>query len=417
VNQNTDDVFRAQYESEQRDRALIRQELERGVPDDEIEEEIARNSDFARLNPGGDIRAYARHLIEEENTATSLDLASMGQGRKDLKREFGSKSRAHEIEDDSPSPSPPTSIPSERTRAAEESVRSYIQENFKPDDWLAVVALNRQSGEVVQRISPAQNIASPDYQRWLRHLNAAGSDVYLSLNTFQEHARGRTKADLKEVRHLYLDLDQDGARKLEAIRHDSAIPLPNYVLNTSPGKYQVIWRVEGFGQVQAEAALRTLAQRFGGDPAATDSTRIFRLPGFNSKKYEKDFQVTMAREAPLDQVYRPEQFAVRSDDPERMPSASAAAQRRAAGEPQSQSERDWSYAIRKLQAGEDPQKIIQDMGSYRSQDRSDRTGNVVPAKAQPHYYAEHTVRKVMAHLGMKPPDQPAMREPDVQPNR
>jgi RepB DNA-primase from phage plasmid len=296
-------------------------------------------------------------------------------------------------------------------------VRSYIQENFKPDDWLAVVALNRKTGEVVQRISPAQNIASSDYQRWLRHLNAAGSDVYLSLNTFQEHAHGRTKGDLKEVRHLYLDLDEDGARKLEAIRHDSAVPAPNYVLNTSPGKFQVIWKVEGFGQAQAEAALRTLAQRFGGDPAATDSTRIFRLPGFNSKKYEKDFQVTLAKEAPADQVYRPEQFNLGSEDPERMPSASTSAQRRAAGEPLSQSERDWSYAIRKLQAGEDPQKIIRDMGSYRSQDRSDRTGNVIPAKVRPYYYAEHTVRKAMAHLGMKPPDQPAVRETDAQPNR
>jgi len=68
----------------------------------------------------------------------------------------------------------------------------------------------------VQRISPAKNIASPGYQRWLRHLNATGSDVYVSLNTLKEHARGRTKEDLKEVRHLYLDLDQDGARKLEA---------------------------------------------------------------------------------------------------------------------------------------------------------------------------------------------------------
>ena len=413
---DTGDTFRAQYESEERDRALIRQEIERGVPDEQIEEEVAFQTDFVRLNPGRDVRAYARHLIEEENTASSLDLSTVDQGKQDFKREFGFEPRKRDLEVSNDTHPQPTPIPSERTRAAEESVRSYINENFKPDDWLAVVALNRKSGEVVQRLSPAKNISSPDYQRWLRHLNATGSDVYMSLNTFKEHARGRTKGDLKEVRHLYLDLDQDGARKLEAIRHDSAVPAPNYVLNTSPGKYQVIWRVEGFGQVQAETALRTLAQRFGGDPAATDSTRIFRLPGFNSKKYEKDFQVTLAREAPAAQVYRPEDFTVRSEDPERAPSASTAASRRAAGE-QSQSERDWSYAIRKLQAGEDPQKIIREMGNYRSQDRSDRAGNLVPAKARPHYYAEHTVKKAMAHLGMKPPDQPAAREADVQPNR
>jgi len=414
---DADDNFRAQCESEERDRALVRQELEQGVPEDQIEEHVALESDFVRLNPGRDVRAYARHLIEEENTASSLDLSPSDEWKQDFKREFGVEPRKPDLEASNDTHPEPTPTLSERIRAAEESVRSYINENFKPDDWLAVVALNRKSGEVVQRISPAKNIASPDYQRWLRHLNATGSDVYMSLNTFKEHARGRTKGDLKEVRHLYLDLDQDGTRKLEAIRDDSAVPAPNYVLNTSPGKYQVIWRVEGFGQVQAEAALRALAQRFGGDPAATDSTRIFRLPGFNSKKYAQDFQVTVAKEAPAEQVYRPEDFKVRTDDPERTTSGPGATQRRAEGEPLSQSERDWRYAIRKLQAGEDPQKIIKDMENYRGQDRSDHTGRLVPAKAQPHYYAEHTVKKAMTHLGMTPPEKPAARETEVQPSR
>ncbi|MGH9328346.1 MAG: DNA-primase RepB domain-containing protein [Terriglobia bacterium] len=169
---------------------------------------------------------------------------------------------------------------------------------FRPDHWLAVLAVNRNSGEILQRVSTARSIASPEYQRWLRYLNATGSDVYVSLNTFKEHARGRTKEDSKEIRHLYLDLDDGGARKLEAIRQDKAVPTPNYVLNTSPGKFQVIWRVEGIDQEHAEAVLRTLAQRFGGDPAATDSTRVFRLPGFNNKKYPDDFQVTVIRESP-----------------------------------------------------------------------------------------------------------------------
>jgi len=144
---------------------------------------------------------------------------------------------------------------------------------------------------------------------------------------------------------------------------------------------------------------------------------IFRLPGFNSKKYAQDFQVTVAREAPADQVYRPENFKVQSEEPERTPSGAVSKQRRAECEPLSQSERDWRYAIRKLQAGEDPQKIIKDMEIYRSQDRSDRTGKLVPAKAQPHYYAEHTVMKAMSHLGMTPPDKPAAREGEVQPSR
>ena len=305
--------------------------------------------------------------------------------------------------------------------------RDYVNENFKPDDWLAVVAVNRKSGEVVQRISPARNIASSEYQRWLRYLNAIGSDVYLSLNTFKERARGRTKEDLKEVRHLYLDLDEDGTRKLEAIRQDAAVPAPNHVLNTSPGKFQVIWRVEGIGQDQAEAMLRTLAQRFGGDPAATDSTRVFRLPGFNNKKYAEDVEVRITREAPATQVYRGDDFRIYGPDQQRADPASAAPYReRSSGADSSQSERDWAYAIRKLKAGEDPQQIIRDMGSYRSKDRYDKndaTKLIAPAKARPYYYAERTVTQAMAHLGMtKRPEAPpksvaASRETDSQPSR
>lgn len=44
-------------------------------------------------------------------------------------------------------------------------------------------------------------------------------------------------------------------------------------------------------QTQAEALQRRMAAAFGGDPAATDSTRVLRLPGFNNKKYQHDCRV------------------------------------------------------------------------------------------------------------------------------
>src|ERR1700691_2635380 len=117
---DTGDTFRAQYESEERDRTLIRKEIERGVPEEQIEEEIAFQTDFVRLNPGRDVRAYARHLIEEENTASSLDLSAVDQGKQDFKREFGFEPRKRDTEGDHGAHQQPTPIPSERTRAAEE---------------------------------------------------------------------------------------------------------------------------------------------------------------------------------------------------------------------------------------------------------------------------------------------------------
>lgn len=436
-------AFQARYESERRDRAVIREEIERGRPANQIEDELAMASDFVRLNPGQDVRAYVRRLLEEEkggfhalseaNEPLRDGLPSVGRpSRNESSPQPRSAAPSEPLQDTTVplatpgSQSPPGANP--RAAEAEAMVRDYVNENFKPDDWLAVLAINRKTGETVQRVSPARNIVSPDYQRWLRYLNATGSDVYASLNAFKERARGRTKEDLKEIRHLYLDLDADGARKLEAIRQDDAVPAPNYVLSTSPGKYQAIWRVEGIGQEQAEEMLRTLAQRFGGDPAATDSTRVFRLPGFSNKKYPEDFQVTMSRGAPASQVYNAQDFKIHEQDRARPQQASGSPgqERPLTGEPESQSEKDWRYALRKLKAGEDPEQIIRDMASYRGKgryDKNDQTKLIASAKARPYYYAEQTVTKAMASLGMTKRSAPvgkadaSSRESETAPSR
>lgn len=416
-----DVVFQARYESERQDRAVVRQELDRGVPEAEIAEHLELASDFVRLNPGADARAYIRRLIEEEKGDLHA-LSNAGEPFGDgLPRRSKSNGEGRPEQTQSaaltPTGTPEQQIaglpkkpalspaPNPTTVEAEAMARDYVNENFEPTDWLAVLAVNRNTGDTLQRVSPARSIVSPEYQRWLRYLNATGSDVYLSLNTFKERARGRTKEDLKEIRHLYLDLDEGGARKLEAIRQDKAVPVPNYVLNTSPGKFQVIWRVEGIDQDQAEAMLRTLAQRFGGDPAATDSTRVFRLPGFNNKKYPEDFQVTVSREAAAATVYRAEDFNIYARDKQRAgrTAASSDQERPLSHEQVTQSERDFAYAIRELKAGKDPHRIIRDMAAYRSKDlydKKDATKLVAPAKARPYYYAEQTVTKAMASLGI-----------------
>jgi hypothetical protein len=251
----------------------------------------------------------------------------------------------------------------------------------------------------------------------------------VSLNTFKEHARGRTKEDLKEIRHVYLDLDEGGAQKLEAIQRDESIPAPNYVLNTSSGKFQVIWRVEGIGQDQAEDMLRALAQRYGGDPAATDSTRVFRLPGFNNKKYEQDFQVTISREAPARQVYTVNNFAMPGHEQNRTfaPSAGTSTPRQqSAITDKTQSEKDWAYAVRRLKAGEDPHEIISKIARYRSAnlyDKKEPTKLIAEAKPKPYYHAEQTVTKAMASLGMAKRSAPAnastasSRETETAPSR
>lgn len=148
----------------------------------------------------------------------------------------------------------------------------YILDNFEPSDRIAILVRDSKRGETVQRITTAANVASPDFQTWLRHKNLT-SDVYIGMNTLKCDAQCRTKKDIDQIRHLYLDIDRRGPEALEAIRNSNAVPPPNYVLQTSPEKFQIIWKVEDISQEQAECLQRAMVQEFGGDPAATADNR------------------------------------------------------------------------------------------------------------------------------------------------
>jgi len=253
---------------------------------------------------------------------------------------------------------------------SETIARRYIQENFEATDWLAVVVRNRDTLETVQRIATAQQIASPDFQS----LAALQERARLRHLPQPQHSQGtcprRTKKDVKEIRHLYLDLDNDGQQNLAGIFQNPAMPHPNYVLQTSPDKYQVVWRVEDIPQDQAEELLRGLARRFGGDPAATDTTRVFRLPGFNNKKYDQDFPVTLAAGTlpNLSTASPISRWKVFPRDPGRH---AAGVHRHQAASMQNhrrvrKSERDWAYAIRHLRQGDAPEDIVREIAAYRA---------------------------------------------------
>lgn len=160
------------------------------------------------------------------------------------------------------------------------SASEYMVDNFKPSDRVAVLLRNRNTEEVIQRIATAGKIAAPDFQQWLKERNQAGFDIYIGMNTLKDGARSRTKRDISEVRHVYLDLDYGGSEALKAIQNSDDVPKPNFVLDTSPGKHQVVWKVEGATPQEAEDLQQRMAHEFGADIAATDASRVLRLPGF-----------------------------------------------------------------------------------------------------------------------------------------
>lgn len=267
----------------------------------------------------------------------------------------------------------------------------YVRELFEPADNAAILVRNRSTGHTVQRIAKAETIASPGFQTWLANQNASGSDVFMGMNPVKDGAYTRTKENIKDIRHVYLDLDRKGDEALEAIRNSTEVPAPNFVLDTSPGKHQVVWKVGGFSQDEAESLLHSLANQFGGDLAATDSTRVLRLPGFANRKLPEEFIVQARQET--DAVYTLRDFTIDEDSPEtaRRLTDDQERPRTVPSDHKSQSEQDWAYAKRALARGDDPEVVIQRIADYRSQD-----------KADPQYYARHTVAKAQTQLEQEP---------------
>jgi hypothetical protein len=266
------------------------------------------------------------------------------------------------------------------------SASEYILGNFKPSDRLAVLLRNRATEEVIQRIASAEKIAAPDFQQWLTERNQAGFDIYIGMNALKDGAYSRTKRDISEIRHVYLDLDYRAPEALKAIQNSQEVPTPNFVLDTSPGKYQVVWKVEGVTPQEAEDLQQRMAHEFGADIAATDASRVLRLPGFANRKYDAECLVQVTKHS--DKTYALRDFKVASGPakgdrpPEQRPPRLGGTR-----ETVTQSERDWAYAKRAIARGDDPEEVIRRIADYRANEKHD-----------PEYYARHTVGKAQAEL-------------------
>jgi RepB DNA-primase from phage plasmid len=122
------------------------------------------------------------------------------------------------------------------------SASEYVYALHQPSDHAAVLVRNRIRQQTTQRILPAETIASASFQSWLQQQNRSGADIFIGMNPIREGSRRRTKEQIREVRHAYLDLDEEAGASLQAIRTSGDVPPPNFVLDTSPGKHQVVWR-------------------------------------------------------------------------------------------------------------------------------------------------------------------------------
>ena len=259
----------------------------------------------------------------------------------------------------------------------------FLARCFDPEETIALLLRRENPRSIVQRVVRLETALESRYQAWLCYENTTGANVYVAANPLRTGSRKRTKENIASVRHLYLDIDADGDARLAALRASDLVPPPTSILYTSPGKYQVLWRVEGFGFERQEQMLKLLAIAFGGDPACTDCNRVLRIPGFLNHKYDPAHRVTV--EYPDDSVWTPGDFRLEIA-PTEATAFALATQGRKPPRKHSNSESDWAWVSGSLRQGKDAATLTRELASRRSD------------KPNPLYYARRTVDVASAHL-------------------
>jgi len=274
-------------------------------------------------------------------------------------------------------------MPRPNIHNATTTAADFLARCFAPGETIALLLRREVPTATIQRIVQLQTALAPRYLSWLAHENSTGANIYVAANPLRSDSRKRTKECIASVRHLYLDLDTDGETRLTSLRASDAVPPPNAVLSTSLGKYQILWRVDGFTLEQQEIALRLLAVTFGGDPACTDCNRVLRLPGFLNCKYDPAYAVTV--EYPGDSTWNSDDFRLDILAADAVLSSRAITARNRPSN-RTNSEHDWAWVLHELAGGKDAAKLTRKLASRRSD------------KPNPLYYAQRTVDVASARL-------------------
>jgi len=115
----------------------------------------------------------------------------------------------------------------------------------------------------------------------LEAINARGAGVFVAVNQCQGQ---RSKAAVVRIRGVHADFDGVPEEQLAAIRQRLQPTIE--VQSSSAENYHFYWLLkegESLPSDMAEAINRGLVE-LGADPAATDISRLLRLPGFRHMK-------------------------------------------------------------------------------------------------------------------------------------
>jgi hypothetical protein len=108
--------------------------------------------------------------------------------------------------------------------------------------------------------------------RWFQ-VSVTKAKIDVAANPLRSGSRKSTKEFIFAVRHLYLEFDIDGEARLTSIRASDALSTPIAFISTSPGTYQVTWRIDSATFALQEGTLKLSPSPSAEIPCAPISTR------------------------------------------------------------------------------------------------------------------------------------------------
>lgn len=255
--------------------------------------------------------------------------------------------------------------------------------------WIALCLIPPDSHRPEHRFLTVDDL--PRFLPYARYRNAKGWGVYVTPSTLKTNPRNRRKQSFQDQQSvIYLDCDQPQC--LEQIKQ--RYPYPTLVARTSKRRYQVYWRLDQPITVAAqEQLMAAIAIDVGADRAATDVSRVLRLPSFWNRKPNRNNTVDIVFTRPHSVSYQSLSQHVRPAQSSHIPPTASPSTANGcptvlahAGNPAelSESERDWYQVHRRLALGHAPQDIVHWLQAKRTD------------KPNPRYYADLTVTKAVA---------------------
>jgi len=125
-----------------------------------------------------------------------------------------------------------------------------------------------------------------EYADQLISLNLQGAGIFVMVNegdgvVHPGNKTPRTNKNVIRIRSAFVDLD---GSPLDPVRDAKVVP--SIIVKSSPGRWHAYWHLTDCPLEHFKPIQRALAERFGGDPAVCDLSRVMRLPGFIHQKHD-----------------------------------------------------------------------------------------------------------------------------------